>query len=63
MMGGQAGYHFSRLSCSAPVSLPGPTVTVVLADMGMTTMMGGDAPMGARMMLHATPGVVAPGPG
>lgn len=61
VMGGQAGYHFSPLRCSVPVSLPGTTVTVVLADMGMTGMMGGDAPMGAQMMLHATPGVVATG--
>ncbi|MEO8828383.1 hypothetical protein [Lapillicoccus sp.] len=61
MMGGQADYHFSPLSCAAPASRPGTTVTVVLADMGMTQMMGGDAPMGARMMLHATPGAVAQG--
>lgn len=60
-MGGQAGYHMASLNCSAPASLPGTTVTVVLADMGMTAMMGGDAPMGAPMMLHATPGVVAAG--
>lgn len=60
-MGGRAGYHFSSLRCSVPVSLPGTTVTVILADMGMTGMMGGDAPMGAQMMLHATPGVVAAG--
>ena len=61
MMGGQPGYHFSPLSCAVPVSLPGTTVTVVLGDMGMTAMMGGNAPMGARMMLHATPSVVAAG--
>ena len=61
MMGGPAGYRFSAPSCAAPVSLPGATVTVVLADMGMTRMMGGDAPMGARMMLRATPVVVAAG--
>ncbi len=61
MMGGPAGYHFPALSCTAPVSLPGSRVTVTLADMGMTRMMGGDAPMGARMMLQATPGAVAAG--
>lgn len=61
MMGGPAGYHFPTLSCAAPVSLPGTTVTVTLADMGMTRMMGGDAPMGAVMMLQATPQVVAAG--
>jgi len=43
------------LSCSAPASLPGSIVNVMLADMGMTTMMGGTAPMGAHMMLHAAP--------
>ena len=61
MMGGTAGYHFPALSCAAPVSLPGSRVTVVLGDMGMTQMMGGDAPMGGRMMLQATPRVVAAG--
>lgn len=61
MMGGQAGYHFSSLSCAAAVSLPGTRVTVILGDMGMTRMMGGEAPMGSRMMLHATPAVVAAG--
>ncbi|OFE15581.1 hypothetical protein BA895_22430 [Humibacillus sp. DSM 29435] len=61
MMGGPAGYHFPALTCAAPVSMPGATVTVVLADMGMTRMMGGDAPMGARMRLRAAPGAVAAG--
>ena len=48
------GYHLSRLTCSAP-SLPGRTVRVTLGDMGMTTMMGGTAPLGAHMMLRAFP--------
>jgi uncharacterized cupredoxin-like copper-binding protein len=61
MMGGDQGYHFSRLSCSPPVALPGATVQVVLADMAMTRMMGGDAPIGGRMMLHASPTAVAAG--
>ncbi|MEO7447470.1 MAG: hypothetical protein ABI336_04280 [Humibacillus sp.] len=61
MMGGQAGYHFPALSCAAPGGLPGTRATVVLADMGMTQMMGGDAPMGGRMMLQVTPAVVAAG--
>lgn len=61
MMGGPEGYSFPALSCAAPVSLPGTTVTVTLADMGMTRMMGGDAPMGAVMMLQATPQAVAAG--
>ena len=47
------GYHLSRLTCSAPSSLPGSTVYVMVGDMGMTSMMGGVAPLGARMMLRA----------
>jgi hypothetical protein len=35
MMGGDSGYHFSRLAC-APPALPGAAVQVTLADMGMT---------------------------
>ena len=61
MMGGPAGYHVSSLSCSAPAALPGTRVTVVLGDMGMTSMMGGTAPLGAHMMLHATPAAVRAG--
>ena len=63
MMGGVggAGYTASRLSCSAPGALPGRTVTVALADMGMTSMMSGTAPLGAPMMLRATPTTVAAG--
>ena len=55
MMGGGSDYHYSRLSCAAPKSLPGRIMNVTLADMGMTQMMGGTAPLGARMMLQATP--------
>lgn len=61
MMGRDGSYHYSRLTCSAPASLPGTTVVVRLADMGMTQMMRGDAPMGARMMLQATPSNVPAG--
>jgi uncharacterized cupredoxin-like copper-binding protein len=60
-MGSTDGYHYSRLSCSPPVALPGAPVRVVLADMGMTRMMGGDAPMGARMMLHVAPAAISAG--
>src|SRR5262249_46348969 len=49
------GYHVSRLTCSAPSSMPGHTVYVMLGDMGMTHMMGGFAPSGAHMMLRALP--------
>ncbi len=55
MMGGGSGYHFSPATCSAPSSLPGATVRVTLADMGMTQMMGGTAALGSRMMLLADP--------
>jgi len=46
MMGG-SGYHYSGLTCSAPKSLPGAVVNVTLADMGMTQMMSGTAPLGS----------------
>ncbi len=52
MRGGVAGYHFARATCSAPRSLQGHVLNVTLADMGMTQMMGGTAPMGAHMMLR-----------
>jgi uncharacterized cupredoxin-like copper-binding protein len=55
------GYHMSRLTCSAPSSLPGTTVHVMLGDMGMTRMMSGVAPMGAHMMLRAVPATVPAG--
>ena len=63
MMGGNGGtgYTYSQLSCSAPRSLPGRTVTVMLADMGMNQTMGGTAPMGAPMMLRAVPATVPAG--
>jgi uncharacterized cupredoxin-like copper-binding protein len=61
MMGGATAYHYSRLTCSAPNSLPGHTVNVTLADMGMTQMMGGTAPLGAHMMLRANPTTVPAG--
>jgi uncharacterized cupredoxin-like copper-binding protein len=54
------GYHLSRLTCSAP-SLPGSTVHVIVGDMGMTSMMGGDAPLGGQMMLRAFPTSVPAG--
>lgn len=61
MMGSARGYHYSMLACRAPADLPGRVVTVTLADMGMTRMMGGTAPLGARMMLRAAPRTVAAG--
>jgi uncharacterized cupredoxin-like copper-binding protein len=53
-MGGAAGYHFARATCSAPRSLPGHIVNVTLGDMGMTQMMGGTAPISAHMMLRSS---------
>ncbi|QNK81591.1 hypothetical protein [Nakamurella sp. PAMC28650] len=61
MMAAGPGYTYSQLSCSAPSSLAGQRVDVTLADMGMTTMMGGVAPMSSRMMLNASPATVAGG--
>jgi uncharacterized cupredoxin-like copper-binding protein len=61
MMGADSTYHNSGLICSAPTSLPGSQITVVLRDMGMTQMMGGTAPLGAHMMLRAVPAVVPAG--
>lgn len=55
------GYHMSRLTCSAPSSLPGKRVYVMLGDMGMTRTMGGDAPLGGHMMLRALPARVPAG--
>jgi uncharacterized cupredoxin-like copper-binding protein len=61
MMGSApTGYHLSRLTCSAPPT-PGTRVDVVLGDMGLTSMMGGVAPMGQRMMLRAVPATVSAG--
>ena len=61
MIGGGAGYHFAHTTCSAPRSLPGRIVNVTLADMGMTRMMGGAAPLGARMMLRVSPATIPAG--
>jgi hypothetical protein len=64
MMGGGSGpgnYHFSKLTCTAPPDLPGRALIVTLADMGITQMMGGTAPLGAHMMLRAVPATVPAG--
>lgn len=54
MMGDGSSYRSSTRTCSTPDSLPGTQVKVTLVDMGMTKMMGGVAPMGARMSLLAS---------
>jgi uncharacterized cupredoxin-like copper-binding protein len=61
MMSGASRYHYSRLTCTAPGDLPGRRVNVRLADMGMTQMMGGVAPLAAHMRLRAVPASVAAG--
>jgi len=61
MGGGGSAYDYSRLTCSAPASLPGRTVNVTLADMGMTRMMGGTAPRGVQMRLRAEPATAPAG--
>jgi uncharacterized cupredoxin-like copper-binding protein len=61
MMAAGPGYSYSQLSCAAPSSLAGQRVNVTLADMGMTAMMGGVAPMSSRMMLNASPVTVPAG--
>ena len=56
------GAHMAApLSCNAPADLPGERVAVTLVDMGMSRMMGGVAPMGARMLLTAEPATVRSG--
>ncbi|AZI58869.1 hypothetical protein EH165_12700 [Nakamurella antarctica] len=59
MMGSSSGY--SQLSCSAPTFPAEQRVDVTVADMGMTSMMGGVAPMGSHMMLSASPVTVPAG--
>lgn len=58
---GGSVYHYSKLTCDVPANLPGRTVTTMLADRGMSQMMGGTAPLGARMRLRAVPNTVAAG--
>lgn len=61
MMDRTPGHDTSDPTCSAPDSLPDRKVRVSLVDMGMTKMMGGDAPMGARMKLILPVSEVAAG--
>jgi uncharacterized cupredoxin-like copper-binding protein len=59
MMG--PGYTAASESCTTPQSLPGTQVEVTLGDMGMSRMMNGTGPMGARMVLVAAPASVHAG--
>jgi uncharacterized cupredoxin-like copper-binding protein len=52
-MGGNGSYQYADTSCPTPTALPGTTVHVVLADMGMSRMMSGTAPRDAHMMLRS----------
>ena len=54
-MHGAVGFTHPPMTCAAPRSLPGSTVTATLVDLGMTEMMGGVAPLGGHMMLRAAP--------
>lgn len=63
MMGSSdSTYHYSRVTCPVPATVAGAPITVLLGDMGMTSMMTGTAPLGARMMLRAVPATVRAGP-
>jgi hypothetical protein len=55
------GYHLSEPTCSPPASLPGSKVRAILGDMRMTRIVGGTAPLGARMILRAVPTIVPVG--
>lgn len=55
------GYTAAPLSCQIPEGLSGLHVDVTLGDMGMSQMMDGTAPMGARMLLLAQPATVRAG--
>jgi len=48
-------YYSSRVSCTPPTNLPGRTINVAVGDMGMNSMMGGDAELGGFMRLKANP--------
>jgi uncharacterized cupredoxin-like copper-binding protein len=58
--GTMPGYHYSPTSCATP-SPTATSVLVILADMGLTSMMGGAAPIGAHMLLRSDPSSAAAG--
>lgn len=61
MMGARSVYHSSTLTCTPPANLPGRIINVTLGDMGMSQMMGGNAPLGMRMRLLAVPATLSAG--
>jgi len=60
MMGGGRSVT-SPSTCEAPAHLPGTTVQVTVADMGMSRMMGDAAPVGIPMRLRTSTAGVAAG--
>ena len=60
-MMGDSGMAYRRLTCAPPSAVPGEVVRVQLSDMGMNAVASGDAPMGARMVLQATPTTITAG--
>jgi uncharacterized cupredoxin-like copper-binding protein len=61
MMNGIGRSGTSSLTCTAPANLPGTTVHVDAADMGMSRMMGGAAVLGTPMRLRTSTRSVAAG--
>ena len=55
------GMAYRQLTCQPPSAVPGEVVRVRLSDMGMSAMASGDAPLGMRMVLRASPSVVTAG--
>jgi uncharacterized cupredoxin-like copper-binding protein len=55
MRGANSQYYSSSVSCAIPTNLPGRIINVEVGDMGMSQMMGGDAPLGGFMRLRANP--------
>lgn len=60
-MMGSGGMAYRQLTCAPPAAVPGEVVRVRLSDMGMSAMASGDAPLGARMVLQASPTTVTAG--
>jgi len=60
MMGGAAANGPSS-TCALPTTLQAPVVTVTASDMGMMARSDATAPLGARMVLDASPSTVPTG--
>ena len=55
MRASSSQYYSSKISCTPPTNLPSRTINVAVGDMGMNSMMGGDAELGGFMRLKANP--------